>query len=359
MGDDKGPVMSMNALAVSGVRTEVLADPSNPQLLVHVTTEDGMVGVGETWWGTYQPKAEPGTPVLPIAAMIDAVLAPLCVGRDSTDISGIWHHLERQTSQYGAEGIVSTAISGIDLALWDLLGKRREVPVWQLLGSLEHQRIPAYASLHWLGDVDAICRDASSAIEAGFGAVKLHEADAAIVLGVRDALGPDVAMMVDMSGRVDEAGALAFAAKVADADLSWMEEPIYPYDDHAALARIRAQIDMPLAAGENVFSIAGFERLLSSGAVDVLQPDLVKCGGLTPARAIADLADQHDVGLCPHNFSLGPSLLANIAWTFTSRASRRVEVPWLSPGQEFPSDTAMPSLVDGFLSPPTGPGLSS
>lgn len=348
----------MDALTVAEVRTEVLADPSNPQLLVHVTTEDGMVGVGETWWGTYQPKSEPGTPVLPIAAMIDAVLAPLCLGRDSTDISGIWHHLERQTSQYGAEGIVSTAISGIDLALWDLLGRRREVPVWQLLGSLQHQRVPAYASLHWLGDVEAVRRDATNAIDAGFGAVKLHEADAAIVLGAREALGPDVAIMVDMSGRVDEAGALAFATKVAGADLTWMEEPIYPYDDHATLARVRAQVDIPMAAGENVFSVAGFERLLRSEAIDVLQPDLVKCGGLTPARAIADLADQHGAALCPHNFSLGPSLSANIAWAFTSEATRWVEVPWLSPGQEFPSDTLMPALADGHLIPPTEPGLS-
>ena len=359
VGDDKRSVTPMDALMVAEVHTEVLADSSNPQLLVHVTSEDGLVGVGETWWGTYQPKAEPGTPVLPIAAMIDAVLAPLCLGRDSTDISGIWHHLERQTSQYGAEGIVSTAISGIDVALWDLLGKRRGVPTWQLLGSLQHERLQAYASLHWLGDVDAACRDATGAVAAGFRAVKLHEADAEIVLGVRDALGPDITLMVDMSGRVDEQGALVFADRVAGANLAWIEEPIYPYDDHAALARIRERIAQPVAAGENVFSVAAFERLLRSGAIDVLQPDLVKCGGLTPAAAIADLADEHGAVLCPHNFSLGPSLSANIAWAFTSKASARVEVPWLSPGHEFPANTPMPVLVDGYLSPPIVPGLST
>jgi len=345
---------------IISVRTEILRDRFNPQLLVHVTAEDGWSGTGETWWGTYQPQAAPGAPVQPIASMIDDVLSPMCAGADSEDIEdieGLWRKLVRATAQYGPEGIVSTAISGVDLALWDLVARRRGVPVHTLLGPVVHERIPAYASLTWLGDAERICEDAQRAFEAGFRAVKLHESNPDLVLEVRRRLGPDVRMMVDASARLDEVGAAAAAARLVDADLLWFEEPLYPQTDHAALARIRGVAPMPIAAGENEFSVEGFARLIASGAIDVVQPEIAKFGGLTPARAVGALAARNGVAMCPHNYSMGPSFLANVHWAVTASASSWIEVPWLPAGQSFPCGLPMPVLVDGCVSAPSVPGL--
>jgi len=345
---------------IGNVGVEVLADPHNPQLLVRVTAEDGVTGIGETWWGTYQPGAPAGMPVLPIAVLIESLLTPLCVGQpcDSVaDIEALWQRMTRATLQYGHEGIVSTAISGIDIALWDLVATRNGVPVAPLLGPVVHESLPVYASLTWLGDADRVCADARRALDHGIRAVKLHEADVELILEVRRRLGPDVTLMVDASARFDEHGAIDAADRLADAGLAWFEEPLYPQTDHAALARVRSVAPMPIAAGENEFSLAGFERLIASGAIDFLQPEIAKFGGLTPARGVGHLAETERVPMYPHNYSLGPSLLANIHWAMTAPAARWLEVPWLPEGGSFPCAMPMPELVDGCVLAPTAPGL--
>lgn len=350
----------MGTSVIASVRPEIVPDPYNPQLLVHVTTDDGTSGLGETWWGTYQPAATPGTPVAPIAAMIDAVLGPVCLGQplDSVaDIEALWQRLHRATVQYGFEGIASTAISGIDIAAWDLVARRQHRPVHALLGPIVHESLPVYASLTWLGDADRVCRDAERALAAGIRAVKLHEADVDLILEVRCRLGPAVPMMVDASARFDEAGAVAATERLAEADLVWFEEPIFPQSDHAALARLRSGAAMPIAAGENEFSVEGFERLISAGAIDILQPEIAKFGGLTPARRVGELAHTVGIPMYPHNYSLGPSLLANIHWAVTAPAACWLEVPWLSEGGTFPCGLEMPELVDGCVAVPTAPGL--
>jgi D-galactarolactone cycloisomerase len=342
---------------ITEVSTEILADAANPQLLVHVATDDGLTGVGETWWGTYQPSAAPGTPVVPIASMVDAILAPLCVGCDADDIAAVSEMLLAATYQYGDEGIVRTAVSGIDLALWDLAGKRIGCPVTELLGPTVREFVPVYASLHWLGDLDRVVIDASRAIRAGISRIKLHEADPLLVAGARAALGPEVEIMVDASARIPVAEAAAVARAMHASAVTWLEEPIFPQRDHATLARVRAESPVPIAAGENEFSLDGFGRLLEANAVDILQPELAKCGGLTPTGAIAGLAEQHGIPICPHNFSLGPSFLANVHWAFATGGVQWIELPWLPEGQAFPSGMEPPTLVDGCVLKPTSPGL--
>jgi L-alanine-DL-glutamate epimerase-like enolase superfamily enzyme len=339
------------------VETEILADPANPQLLVHVADDDGMVGTGETWWGTYQPSAPPGTPVRPIASVIDELLTPICIGRSASDIADLWAHLHRVTYQYGPEGIISSAIAGIDLALWDLAGQRAGRPTADLLGARQHDRIPAYASLHWLGDADKVVADAGRAVEAGFRAVKLHEARADIVRAARTSLGPDINIMVDLSARLTEAETIELARACADCDLTWIEEPVFPQQDHDALARIRAAVTVPVAAGENEFGVEGFSRLLAGGAVDIAQLDPAKCGGLTPSVVIAELARVHDVAVSPHNFSLGPSLGANIHLAMVSPTARWIEVPFLPAGATFPANWPTPTLGEGMIPYPGAPGL--
>ncbi len=346
----------MNSQIVS-LRAEVIRDQSNPQLLVRLEAEDGSVGTGETWWGTYQPQAVAGTPVAPIAAMIDSILRPLCLAHDSTDIAGLQRHLHRATYQYGPEGITSAAIAGIDLAMWDLNARRQNMPVADLLGERIHDQLPAYASLHWIGDADEVTKEAERAVQAGFPGVKLHEADAGIVLAVREAIGPNVALMVDISGRLSDDEHRMLAKAVEPANVSWLEEPIFPQQAHSRLARLRTAQKQRMAAGENEFGIEGCRRLLEADAVDVFQPDIVKFGGLSAAGELAALAMKHDVWLCPHNFSLGPSLGANIHWSMTAKAATWIEVPFLSEGQSFAGNWIAPTLIDGMIQYPSKPGL--
>lgn len=350
----------MASTAIESVEVEILADPHNPQLLVHLRCADGVTGTGETWWGTFQPSAEPGTPVLAIAVLIDTLLAPIVVGAPCAgvgDIEALWQRMFRSTLQYGHEGIVSTAMSGIDIALWDAVAKRRSLPVADLLGSRRRDPVPAYASLTWLGDVDRVCTDARRALDAGFRAVKLHEADPALIVEVRRRLGREATLMVDASARFDEAGAHGAVRALAEADLTWFEEPVFPQTDHAALARVRSSARIPIAAGENEFSVAALERLVMSGAVDLLQPEVAKMGGLTPARELAAVSRRTGVPLCPHNYSLGPSLLANIHWAATTPEVQWLEVPWLPEGGSFPCGMDLPELVDGCVRVPDAPGL--
>ncbi len=346
----------MNSPIVS-LTTEVIRDQSNPQLIVRMEAEDGSIGTGETWWGTYQPQAEPGTPVSPIAAMIDSILKPLCLAHDSTDIVGLQCHLYRATYQYGPEGITSAAIAGIDLAMWDLNARRQGVPVADVLGERARDRLPAYASLHWIGNAEDASADAWRAVQAGFTGVKLHEADAGIVLAVREAIGPDIALMVDISGRLSDDEHRMLAKTVESANVTWLEEPIFPQQAHHRLAQLRAAQKQRMAAGENEFGIEGCRRLLEAGAVDVFQPDIVKFGGLSAATELAALASKHGVWLCPHNFSLGPSLGANIHWSMTAKVATWIEVPFLSEGQSFAGSWTTPTLIDGMIQYPSKPGL--
>ncbi len=342
---------------IVSLRTEIVRDQNNPQLLVHLLDEDGLGGTGETWWGTYQPQSEAGTPVGPIATMIDLILKPLCLGANSADTAGLRARLHRATYQYGPEGVTSAAIAGIDLAMWDLNARRQDVPVADLLGDRVHDRLPAYASLHWLGDAHKACQDADRAVQSGFTGIKLHEADANTVLSVRQVIGPDIALMVDISGRLSDDEYRALAHQVEPANIAWLEEPIFPQQDHQRLARLRAQQKQKMAAGENEFGIEGCRRLLEAGAIDVFQPDIVKFGGLSAARELAGLAREHDVWLCPHNFSLGPSLGANIHWAMTAKAATWIEVPFLSEGQSFSGRWTTPTLEDGMIQYPGKPGL--
>ena len=349
-----------SGLRIAAVETEVLEDPANPQLLVHVVAEDGRRGTGETWWGIHRPDLPAGDPVRPYQATIDHLLAPLTAGvRIETvdDIETWWHRTIRAAYQYGDDGIVRGALSGIDIALWDLLAQHVSVPVASLLGGVAHDRIPVYASLSWLGDLDAVCADADRAIAAGFRAVKLHEADPDLIAAARQAIDPDVAVMVDVSARYDTAGAIDLVRRLDGAGLTWIEEPVYPQRDHAALAEVAATGTTPLAAGENELSSAGLAALAASGAVGTLQPEVAKMGGLTETRAVGAIARDAGCGVAPHNFSMGPSWLAS--WHLAAHVAETtwLEVPWLPEGQTFPGRTPMPVVENGTVAAPTAPGL--
>lgn len=345
-------------VAITAVRCRPYPDPLLQQLLVEVETADGLVGVGETWWGTASgPSGDSGAGFAPFRSVIESLLAPRTLGRNADEIERTWQELAGWAYRYGDGGIVTCALAGIDLALWDLRARRLGVPVVDLLGGRCHDRVRAYASLPRFRDAGKVVRACESGFAYGFRAFKLHEIDAEVVQQTRRQLGPGVTLMVDVNGHFHESAAVAFGKAIADSDILWLEEPVAPMRHHGVIARVAAGQPVPLAGGENEYSLDDFARLLDRDAVRWLQPEITKIGGLTPARKIGALAEARGVALAPHNFRVGPSLYASMHWGFASPTTEWLELPWVEGGQRFPCGASLPPVVDGMVALPPGAGF--
>lgn len=342
---------------ITEIRAEILTGGDLVNCVVRVRDSDGAEGVGEAWWGIADPDpAQRARAARPIASVVDDLLAPRAVGRDPRRIERLWYDLWDWGYRYADQGIFAMGLSGLDLALWDLAGRRAGQPVCALLGGPVAETIPAYASLPPLRQPDRVVGESLRAVEHGFGAVKLHELDPELVALVRREVGDEIGIMVDVNGHFDPIEAVALGRRLAEIGVVWFEEPVRPMRDHQALALIGARTGCDLAAGENEYTVDDFRRLLADGGLTYLQPEITKIGGLTPARRVAALAEEANVALCPHNFRLGPALYASIHWAFTSPASRWIEVPWVPEGVRFSHPAPLPALVGGAVAAPTEPG---
>jgi L-alanine-DL-glutamate epimerase-like enolase superfamily enzyme len=282
--------------------------------LVEVETDAGVTGYGEA-------KAQVGSASdnHALLAIVEHELKPRLLGRDPHQISALWEEMYNGTRAHyalsrgrgfpalGRRGLTISAISGVDMALWDILGKSLGVPVYQLLGGKCRDALPAYASGGW-ADAKGIGAQLQSYIErGGFRAVKMRvgvmdgtvDNSVARVQAARAALGPDIALMVDAHGTFSVREAQRFARKVEDCDLAWFEEPVSA-DDKAGQAEVRASTDIPIASGESEFTRFDFRDLITLGAVDILQPDLAIMGGITEAMRLAAMASAFQLTVAPH-----------------------------------------------------------
>lgn len=246
---------------IAKVETRLFEDRFFPQLLVQVTTDEGLTGTGECWWGVSPAAQEirelnlkPAAMVEPIAAVVKSLLHPLLVGRPSEHIEDLWQRMIRFIYRYGDQGVVRCAVSGVDLALWDLLGKQLGVPVIQLFGGPVKDGLRAYASLPPLKEPYRIREESRRARQAGFTGIKLHETDPETAALVREEVGSDVAIMFDVNGHFAMPEALKTAARLQAYDGYWFEEPVWPMRDHRAMARIKKEtgnemIQLPRGVG--------------------------------------------------------------------------------------------------------------
>src|SRR3712207_2684661 len=211
-------------------------------------------------------------------------------------------------------GLSVSALAGVDLALWDILGKSLGAPVWRLLGGRRADRMPAYASGGW-AKADAIGAQLRTYVVRGFRAVKMRvgvmdgspAASAARVRAAREALGPDIKLMADAHGTWSVAEAKAFCRMVEDLDLYWFEEPVTA-DDKPGLAEVRRSSSVPISTGESEFTRHDFREIAELRAADVLQPDLAIAGGLTEGVRIGAVASAFNLRLAPHLWSGAPAL---------------------------------------------------
>jgi L-rhamnonate dehydratase len=269
-------------------------------LIVEIQTDAGFTGVGEA---ALAPRIS--------KQLIDLYLAPLLIGADPFDTEYLWQSMYRKTIAFGRKGIVMVAISAVDIAIWDLLGKALGQPLFRLLGGKTKSKIPVYASRLYSQPLETLAQEAQAYKDQGFSAMKLRfgwgpaegaagmQRNVELVRTVREVIGLEIDLMTDayMGWTLDYAQRMI--PLLERYNLRWLEEPVIP-DDIAGYAALRAMRRIPIAGGEHEFTLHGFRQLLDSEAIDYVQFDTNRVGGITAARKIAALAEAHSVLVIPH-----------------------------------------------------------
>ncbi len=331
--------------------------------LVEIETDDGVVGWGEC----YGPSAV-------AKAFIETQFAARITGRDPFDVEVIWEELYNRIKDYGPSGMAIAAISGIDIALWDIIGKACGKPVHKLIGGAFRTAVDAYATGLYFIDMDRLVEEAVEEAEGyvseGFKAIKMKiglgsiEKDYQRVAAVRKAIGPDIRLMVDANHCFSVPVAIRLGRRLEELDIEWFEEPISPEDIDGYVEVSRA-LDMAVAGGENEFTRWGFREAITRKAMDIVQPDVCAAGGLTECKKIATLASAHGVECVPHAWGSAVGLAATLHFLAAlpdQPPSFRPFPPLLEFEQcenPFRDHLATTPIVQkqGRVAIPTGPGL--
>jgi len=314
-------------------------------ILVRVETDCGITGWGEAFGFATTPVTIPA---------IREAIAPRAVGHDPTDIDGLTNRIKRQLQNMMHGGPARFALSALDIALWDIKGKIEGAPIWQMLGGRPKEHVPAYASLLRLLEPSLVSRIVDEALGRGYKQIKLHERSVEAVAAARNAMGPSVPLMVDTNcaWTIDEAIDMARAMKYYE--LTWLEEPITPPDSYDELAQLREE-GIPIAIGENLGNPNDVRWLAKAGAVDIVQPSVVKLGGITDVWNTIAFATSQGIRAVPHSPFIGPGLIATIHIVAALGDDvpcehRYCELEASPMGEYF-------DIVDGGLKVPQGPGL--
>ncbi len=339
--------------------------------ILRIETEDGLVG-----WGEGKNAAGSAGHYAALVHLLNAEIAPQLIGRNAGDITAIWEMLYNGVRAGAAarsgqampglsrRGLSIAAISAVDIALWDILGKHLNQPVWQLLGGRKADRLPAYASGGW-ADADKVGEQLQSYVDiGGFRAVKMRvgsmdgavHVSAARVQAARKALGPDVDIAVDAHGTYSVADAKRFAHMVRDCDLAWFEEPVIA-DDKPGMAEVRVSSSVPISAGESESTRFAFRDLAMLRACDIFQPDPAYCGGITESMRIAAIASAFNLRFAPHLWAGAPCFFAGLHVCAASPASFTVEYSCGANPMIHDLSQAKILVSDGMIAIPDGPGL--
>jgi galactonate dehydratase len=347
------------------VVTTVVGAPWRELTFVELITDDGRSGLGEV-----RMINKTDTLIACIAELADRHV----IGADPFDREMLAFNLQR--AEYGRPGeVTQSALAAFDIACWDLIGQELDVPVWKLLGGSYRDRVRAYANGWYQTDREpaALAECARDVVARGYTALKLDpfgngwmalppaelRRSVELVAAVRDAVGPDVQIMIEMHGRFSPAAAAEIAAELEPFVPAWLEEPV-PFDSPTGLARVRSATRRPIATGERIHLLSDFRAIIEQGLVDIVQADLTHFGGFTGLRRLAGWAEAYELPLAPHNVCGPVGTAANIHFAVATQNHLILEHfndfadPWVSGLVD-----AAPALdpLDGCFPLPTRPGL--
>jgi galactonate dehydratase len=352
-------------MKIADLRLTVVGTPWRELVFLELTTDEGLTGVGEV-------RMVNKTDTL--IACIGELAPRYVIGTDPFDVERLAWNVQR--GEYGRAGeVAQSALAAFDVACWDLMGQSLGVPVWKLLGGKFRDRVPAYANGWYQAEREAetIARLARGVVERGYRALKLDPFGAAsaelpsadrrragsIVAAVREAVGPDVQLLIEMHGRFTPATAVRVAALLEPYDPEWIEEPVPP-ENAAALARVKAATRTPIATGERAHSIADIREFIETGVADIVQADLTHFGGFLPMKHLAGWADAHYLLLAPHNVCGPVGTMANVHFAVATPNYKVLEHfndfadPWV---QDLVDRPPRVSADDGCFGLPDRPGL--
>ncbi len=342
---------------------EVLANGDGLQdtLLVEIHTDEGITGVGEAHTVPLVLKAVIDAP---ISQLTGQGLRQMLIGEDPRRINALWKKMYEKSCTYGRRGVVIHAISAIDMALWDILGKVAGQPVHALLGGATTDRLRCYASDLTPSDEDGIVALAERHLSAGFTAMKFGwgglgssvREDAKWVARLRETLGDAPDIMIDMGVPVTLDDALWLCDALADQGVAFLEEPLSP-DDLEGFARLTEMSRTPIATGEKETTRHGFRDLIDRGGLRIVQPDIARCGGITETIRVATLAETRKVDVIPHCWASDILVAATAHCLATFDRPRYLE--FNATDNPLKTDLLVEPIrqVDGYVEVPTGPGL--
>jgi len=343
---------------------ERIADGSQDDLVVRIFTDDGIVGIGEV---DSAPEVAKAVIDAPASHAIASGLRHVLIGHDPLEIDRLWQAMYQAAIYYGRRGVALHALSGIDIALWDIKGKVLGKPICELIGTPHRSRVRAYASTLMPETEDETARRVTGLIERyGFTAVKLGwgpqgqdwQHDVRLARAARRAAGDGVDLLIDagLGYGADAATAIRVAREYEQLGIFWLEEPFWP-DELEAYATLADSVDIRVAAGEEDTTVWGFRELVERGHVDVCQPDVTRCGGISELLRIADYAHTQGRACVPHAWKSGiikaASLHCNAVLPdalFQEYCVAETPLNTALTRQSFP-------LRDGYVEVPQGPGL--
>ena len=341
-----------------------IADGSQDDLLVRISTDEGVEGVGEV---DSSPEVARAVIYAPTSHSLTGGLRDLLIGEDPLDIERLWQKMYRGAIFLGRRGVAIHAISGIDIALWDIRGKALGKPVSELLGAPRRDRVRAYASMLMPDTTTEVRERVAEVRERGFTAVKLGwgplgkspENDLRLAAAACEAGGSGTAIMIDAGFAYGDSPATAIpvARELHEMGVYWLEEPFHP-DALDAYAELADAVDLRIAAGEQEATLWSFRDLIERGRLDVVQPDVTRCGGITEIRRIVELAEARNVQPVPHAWKSGIIKAASLHVNAVVAGDEVFQEYCVSGTaiNEHLTHESFPLDADGYVAVPTDPG---
>jgi L-rhamnonate dehydratase len=339
-----------------------IADGSQDGLIVRVHTDAGIVGIGEV---DSSPSVAKAVIDAPPSHKIASGLASLLQGEDPFDVGRLWQKMYQGTVYFGRRGVVLHAMSGIEIALWDIVGKAVGKPIHALVGGARRKKVKAYASTLMPDTPDEAARTVATQREAGFDAVKLGwgplgesaDLDVALVAAARKAGGDDFDLMIDIGfGFPSARQAIERVRRMEEYRPYWIEEPFKP-DDYAKYAALAVAVDTPIAGGEEETTLADFERLVTLGGVEIVQPDVTRAGGILECLKIAEYARVSGKRCVLHAWSTGIIKAATLHVLAAMEETEYMEYCVQTTGLNQTLVRETFPVVDGYVAVPEAPGL--